>query len=360
MKGLINTGYVLVLLASISLGVLSSDLPNIKGLMWSGIVISVIGLFFTNLFMKESYKQDKEFLYKAAYYISIVIVVIDFFVVVKYAMGIPDLTNKIQIALGLKQEIVIDTVADVYTYDDEFKITFDYQTNFFTVQRDEEGTLRYYTLTLTDLNENKQNDIKMHYHGKVDINKENVVCLYGIFEPCDEGTSIATPYLELTSGVYGIEGNQIIIDDVFSKVFHRENIFKNKILTISGLVQDGTSLKSGTLEEYYTDDNLECIYNGKRVYKDVYICNDYAKLNTQEKLAEYISYLGLERDKMVSKIQGKEIKIGGDVVNKIRLYYYNNLDSLNFIEIIFTGKKDSIIIKESDAKFKFDNIQKLY
>lgn len=360
MKGLINTGFVITLLTTILIGVLANGSSVANGTMWLGIFISVIGFVFTTLFLKDKYKTEKEALYKISYYTSIVLVLLSFLIVAIFAMKVPDFTNQIQIALGLKQEVVIDTEVKIYEMENDFLVTFDTQLNSFTVKRVEDGNIRFYTLSITELNSQKQNDIRNNYHSKININDKNVIALYGQFIPCDEGESLGIPYIELNSGIFGIEGNQLIIDEVFTKIFQKENIFTNKFLTISGLVKDGTSMKSGVLEEYYADPNFNYIYNGKRLYKDLYICNDYATLNTQEKMRDYIIYLGLERDKQVSKIQGKEIKIGGDVVNKIRLYYYNNLDSLNFIEIIFTGKKDSIIIKESDAKFKFDNIQKLY
>lgn len=329
-----------------------------KGLMIFVMSLAAIGIAFGVLFVKTLSPN-----YKMIISIDIGITIVTYVFLIIYALSIPDLTHKMKISLGLEQEEIINTVIPIYEYGTNYKVDFDYMTNQFTVyKKNPDFTINTYVLSISECDRSKSADVLNNYHGRIDINKNNVVALYGQFDAKDSGESVATAYLILDSGVYKVEGNQLIMDEVFTTCFKENNIFTVKLLEIDGLVlnPETSNKTSAVIESYYTDPNYKYIWNGTRLYKDPYICKNFSLLTTQEKMKDYIEYLGLQKEKSVDKIYGKEIIVDSDLVRKIRLYYYNNLDSLNFMEIIFKDKKDSIIIKESDPKFKFEYITKLY
>lgn len=329
-----------------------------KGMMIFIMSLAAIGIAFGVLFVRSLSPN-----YKMILSIDIGITIVVYIFVVIYALSIPDLTHKMKLSLGLEQEEVLDTVITIYEHGNNYKVDFDYMTNNFTVYKNNhDGTTTTYMLSIAECDRSKSADVLNNYHGKINIGKANVVALYGQFNAKDEGESVATPYLVLDSGVYAIEGNPLVIEEVFTMCFRENNIFSVKLLEIDGLVvnPETSNKTSAVIESYYTDPSYKYIWNGRRLYKDLYVCMNYNQLTTQEKMKDYIEYLGLQKDKQVDKIYGKEIIVDSDLVRKIRLYYYNNMDSLNFMEIIFKDKKDSIIIKESDPKFKYDYITKLY
>ena len=329
-----------------------------KGMMIFVLSLAAIGIAYGVLFVRTLNPN-----YKMLITIDIVITVVVYVFLVIYAVTIPDITHQIKLSLGLEQEEVLDTVIDVYEYGTNYKVEFDYMKNEFTVyKRNDDGSFTTYVLSISECDRSKSQDVLNNYHGKIDINQANVVALCGQFDAKDSGESVATPFLILDSGVYAIEGNSLIIDEVFTTCFKEHNIFTVKLLELGGLVvnPETSNKTSAVIESYYTDPNYKYIWNGTRLYKDLYVCKNYNLLTTQEKMKDYIDYLGLQKDKKVEKIYGKEIIVDNELVRKIRLFYYDNMDSLNFMEFIFQDKKDSIIIKESDPKFKYDYITKYY
>ena len=206
-------------------------------------------------------------LYNTVCVFSILIALASIGITILFWLRVPGLEDKIYIKLGLKEEVIIDYNIDVYKYDNDFRLTYDYSKNVLSVYRNEGDIERLYNFSIYELNVQEQNDIRNNYHGKIDINKQNVIALYGTFNTSNHDDSIATPYIELTSGIYGIMGNQIIMDDVFTKLFNRENIFKYKLFTAEGQIKNGADLKNGIIEEYFTDKNFKYIYNGKRLYE---------------------------------------------------------------------------------------------
>lgn len=361
MKGILNFLFILVIICSICLYAIDISMTNSLTFLLTALILSLIGIALNVIFVKNENIIEEKNSSKIMTYVVYVIFTSALITITIHSFTIDNLMQKVK-DLFKEEEVVISTVIDIYEIENEFKVTFDYSINEFTVfRKDEKGKINSYAFSIFELDEFDSENVRRGYHGKIDFKCEKEISIYGIFEYLDEGESFAKPYIEIDKVMYSVHGNSLIMNEVFTKIFSYENILKNNVLSIQAVVLnlENNKKENQVVEEYYMDDEFRYLYNGERVYKDLYICPDYS-ISTYSKMSKYINDMGLQKQKEPSKIIGKEIKVNNDYISKVRLYYYNNLDSINFIELIFKDKKESIIFKESNAKFKYDDILKLY
>jgi len=229
-------------------------------------------------------------------------------------------------------------------------------------KRDEkkDGEIISYNYSMTRLSETEEEDLKKSFHATIKIKSDYASEIIGMYEKTMDDISPVDVYIVSENGTYKLEGNGIILQKVFSNVLEKNSIFVNKIAQVNGSITDTLQSKSESviLEEYYTDDEFNYIFNGEKLYDNIYKFDDYSEKDAVQRISEYMKFLGDDKDKQIKNFIQKTIPIDNEYVVAINLYYYNNLQTISYVEFVLKDKKHSIIICKSDSRFAFENITK--